>query len=130
MDRSTPCTALVVDDEPQVLNVAMRALERAGYNTLGASGPARAEAICRDHPGSIDVLVMDVVLDGSHGYDAVPNLLALRPDMQVLYISGYPGQLMFAATGVQAAFLLKPFDAEELVAAVDALLSGAKQHAA
>lgn len=129
MNRPTP-TVLVVDDEPQVLNVAMRALERAGFHALGASGPARAEAICRDHPEPIDALVMDVVLDGSHGYDAVPHLLEVRPGMQVLYISGYPGQLMFAATGVQAEFLLKPFNAEELVAAVRSLLEKGHRHAA
>ena len=115
-------TVMVVDDEPGVLAVAVRALERAGYRTLGAGTAAQAELLCREHPGTIDAVVMDVVLDDVHGFDAIPCLLKHRADLKVLYISGYPGQLTFAAKELSAPFLMKPFTADQLVEKVDGLL--------
>lgn len=111
-------TVLVVDDEAMVRRMAVLALEGAGYRVLTAGDAAEAEDICRDHQGPIDVVVMDVILENAHGFDAVPCLQALRADMKVVYMSGYPGQMLFERLGISAPFLSKPFTPEELVGAV------------
>ena len=111
-------TILVVDDEKQVLEVAAHALRQAGHEVLTAASGAEAERVCESHPGEIDLVVMDVILENTTGFDALPCLNRLRPLMKVLYISGYPGRLMFDNLGIHVPFLSKPFTPEELQAAV------------
>ena len=116
-------TVLIVDDEPMVLRMAAQALERVGYATLCAGTAHEAETICREHPGEIDALVMDVILETTRGYDAVPCLRTLRKALKVLYISGYPGQLVFELQRIPDPFLSKPFSPDALAAAVDRLIA-------
>lgn len=113
-------TVLIVDDEPQVLRTASMALELAGYRTLAASTATEAEDLCRTHP-ELQAVVMDVVLRDIHGFDVVPRLRQIHEGLPVLYISGYPGQLLFESRGIHEPFLFKPFTPQELVEALDAV---------
>lgn len=72
--------------------------------------------------GPIDALVMDVVLEAEHGFDAVPCLERIRGKLKVLYISGYPGQLLFESREIDAPFLFRPFSPEQLVEAVELII--------
>lgn len=111
-------TVLVVDDEAMVRRMAVLALEGAGYRVLTAADAAEAADLCRDHEGPIDVVVMDVILENAHGFDVVPALRAIRANLKVVYMSGYPGQMLFERLNIGDPFLSKPFTPEELVGAV------------
>ncbi len=109
-------TVLLVEDEAPVRNVARRALQGLGYRVLEASGGAEAIEIAKDHAVRIDLLLTDVVMPGMSGPRLAELLMSDRPDLQVLYMSGYIGD-MLDQHGVNepgAAFLQKPFAPEDL----------------
>jgi len=82
-------TVLVVEDEEPVREVAVRALRSLGYTVLEASDGAAAVARCRGYAGGIDLVLTDVVMPGMSGPEVARSLLALRPSLRVLYMSGY-----------------------------------------
>ena len=119
-------TLLVVEDDPHVRGVAVRALSALGYRVLSASGVADAESVAGAHPGPIDLVVMDVVLSDGNGREAAARLRATRPDSRVLFVSGY-AEAVLVHRGVAEAgvnFLPKPYKPAALATAVRAALDG------
>jgi DNA-binding response OmpR family regulator len=108
-------TIMVVDDEPQVVQMAVTALQRGGFATLSATTAEAARAVCERHDGAIDLVVMDVLLPDGDGFGIYEGMCDGHPETRVLYMSGYPGQLMFESRGIEAPFLHKPFNGDELV---------------
>ena len=111
---------LLAEDEPAVRDFTKRALERAGYSVLTAQDgdeALRRSAEWKDH---IDVLVTDVVMPGMHGPELAFRIRQQRPDIGILYISGYAEDAV--ATGGEFAtpggFLPKPFTSDALVRAI------------
>jgi two-component system cell cycle sensor histidine kinase/response regulator CckA len=83
-------TILLVEDEDTVRELARRALLKQGYTVLEARSGAEAIQVCDQHPAPIHALVTDVVMPGGmSGPNLAERLLVLRPEMKVLYISGY-----------------------------------------
>jgi two-component system cell cycle sensor histidine kinase/response regulator CckA len=82
-------TVLVVEDDEAVRATAVRALRRAGYGILAAATGAEALRVAADHAGAIDLLLTDVVLPGMNGREVAERLAALRPEMRILFVSGY-----------------------------------------
>jgi len=82
--------ALVVDDEPDVLNAAIALFEDMGYEVLSANSAAEALEIVRRHP-DIDVLFTDVILPGMDGVELAQAVRQQLPGVRVLLTSGYPG---------------------------------------
>ena len=115
-------TILVVDDEPQVVQMAVTALQRAGFATLAATSAEQARTLCEEHDGSIDLVLMDVLLPDHQGFDIYDSICHGRKDLKVLYMSGYPGQLLFESRGEDAPFLHKPFNGDDLVDKVNEVL--------
>jgi CheY-like chemotaxis protein/two-component sensor histidine kinase len=116
-------TVLVVEDDAAVRRLVNRILLQAGYRVLVTSSAREALALANWEP-SIDVLVTDVVMPEMNGHELAQRLLALRPDLRVLYISGYAPEVV-RARGVQAqqeAFLQKPFTAALLTETVRGLV--------
>ena len=115
---------LVADDEPDVLDVAVRALTREGYEVLGVrSGAAAVEQAQQQH---YDLLVADVKMPGMTGLRAFRLIKVFSPDTIGLVITGY-GTLEMAIEAVRLgvnAFILKPFGPDELSAAVAKALEG------
>ena len=109
-------TILVVEDEPQVLYLAKKGLERNGYTVLTAGSPADAIALCRDHPGSIHVLVTDVVMPLMNGRDLNARLREMRPDLRTVFMSGYTANVMADRDLIEEGFLFvqKPFSLDAL----------------
>ncbi len=109
--RARTATILVVEDEPALLAIATRMLESNGYRVLRAGGPAEALQIVDEHPARIDLLVTDVIMPGMNGHALARRLLEKRPGLRVLYMSGYPSDVIadqgVLVDGVQ--FLQKPF---------------------
>lgn len=118
-------TLLVVDDEPSVRVAVRRLLARHGYRTLEAESAEDALALFRLHEDAIALVLTDVFMPGMGGHQLAAALLALRPELPVVYMSGYTADevvrrgLMDASTS----FLQKPFDRHSLLGLVDSRLA-------
>ena len=82
-------TILVVEDEEVVRQLLCSLLEDAGYEVLRTGSPNDAIALVRGRPEAIHLLVTDVVMPEMHGPDLARLILAIKPDMKVLFVSGY-----------------------------------------
>jgi signal transduction histidine kinase/ActR/RegA family two-component response regulator len=113
-------TVLVVEDEPQLLDLTCRMLREQGYQVLRAADARQALQICSMHPGIIHLMVTDVVMPKMGGGELVSAALPLRPRMRVLYMSGYTdGTAVHHGVAVgEVPFLQKPFTPLELAARV------------
>jgi len=117
-------TVLVVEDETALRTLVRRLLERHGYKVLEAPTAAAASELARDHAGPIHLLLADVVLPGTGGRPLADELLLLRTELRVLFMSGYTEEVI-AHRGMIAAntaFINKPFTAEGLVVKVREVL--------
>lgn len=117
-------TLLVVEDNPAVLSLVVTILGELGYTVLDASSSADALRVCIAHAGPIHLLLTDVVLPEDSGPVVAERLLAVRPGLKVLYMSGY-AEAAIAGHGVLgwgAGFLSKPFTPMELAQKVRAVL--------
>jgi CheY-like chemotaxis protein len=82
-------TVLVVEDEEIVRELVCEVLEEHGYNVICAADGIEALDVAEDFDGDIHLLVTDVIMPNMNGHELAGKLCALRPDMKVLYVSGY-----------------------------------------
>jgi PAS domain S-box-containing protein len=117
-------TILLVEDEEMIRKAAREILEANGYLVLEASGGAEALMICRTHKAPIQLLMTDVVMPQMNGRELAEHLAALRPELKVLYMSGYTDDAIVHHGVLDAgiAFLEKPFTAKALTHRVRELL--------
>ena len=115
-------TVLLVEDEPMVRTVAERALTRHGYTVISAnSGEEALEILGRGE--TIDLLVSDVVMPGMDGPAMVREARESRPDIKVLFMSGYAEEQLRKSIDIDnVAFLPKPFSVQELAEAARQVL--------
>jgi len=109
-------TILVVEDEEEVLKLAMSGLRGYGYSVHGVGTGVEALNFCREFSGAIDLLLTDVVMTDMNGRQVAERIRELRPDTKVLFMSGYTANVI-AHGGVLDAdveCLLKPFTPESL----------------
>jgi two-component system cell cycle sensor histidine kinase/response regulator CckA len=124
-------TILVVEDDAAMLRVTHRSLEEVGYAVLAASSAAEATRISENYPGPIHLMVRDVIMPAMSGTQLALGLCAVRPEMKVLYISGYTDNHI-VHHGVQEpglAFLQKPFSPQALARKVSEVLAAASPFA-
>ncbi len=122
-------TILLVEDEEAVRALAARVLLRCGYTVLAAADCSEALRLARDHAGPIHLLVTDVVMPGGSGSTLAEQLMPLRREMQVLYVSGYTDDAV-VHHGVmceRSNFLQKPFLPLVLARKIRDVLSNAPQ---
>ncbi|MFH1112970.1 MAG: PAS domain S-box protein [Pseudomonadota bacterium] len=117
-------TILLVEDEETVRDLAGEALEMLGYRVLKASSPAEAVEIAANHPDRIDLLLTDVVLPRMDGKTLYVTLAAGRPEMKVLYVSGYTENFIVhrGILDPEVSFLQKPFTLDGVARKVRAVL--------
>ncbi|MES1182399.1 MAG: response regulator [Myxococcales bacterium] len=123
-------TILVVDDEPTLRSVIRRCLVRSGYTVLEAEDAHRALAVARAS-GAIDLLITDVVMPGMTGLELGRALLRERPELRVLYISGFTFEEAVPVTDLASgmAYLPKPFETATLTSKVQELLAASSGQA-
>ena len=112
--------ALAVDDEPSDLEEVRHALIRAGYDVVTASDATSAMEIFQSQ-GGFDLLVTDVAMSPTNGCDLAADLVKLKPDLRVLFVTAYSGSQSFRYKGVplgDVAFVSKPFNPEDLISKV------------
>ena len=117
-DPETPAaTILVVEDEEEVRALARDVLEMNGFQVLEALDVADATRLAQTHPGTIDLLITDVVMPGASGPELARRLRAHRPGLRVLCMSGYPESLDRRIDGEAGwtAWLQKPFTPDVLM---------------
>ncbi len=114
--RHGSSTILLVEDDEALRELATRILRQHGYTVLPASGGAEAELLCRRFEGTIHLLLSDVVMPGMSGAKLARRLRRQRPDIRVLFISGYTDNaiLQHGILKSTTAFLQKPFTANSL----------------
>jgi len=104
-------TLLLIEDEQQVRELALEILLGHGYRVLEASSGTEAVGMAEKHPEPIQMVVTDVVMPGMNGREAYERLSRLRPDLKVLYMSGYTESAIVHRGVLEpgTAFLQKPF---------------------
>ena len=109
-------TILLVEDDERVRVLARTILRRYGYHVLEAQSGGDALIVCEQHQAPIDLLLTDVVLPRVSGPELAARLVASRPEMRVLYMSGYAGDanLRHPLPGAHAVYLQKPITPEAL----------------
>jgi two-component system, cell cycle sensor histidine kinase and response regulator CckA len=117
-------TILVVEDEPSVRGVTVKMLEQLGYVALAAASGAEALELSKAQSGAIALLLTDVVMPNMNGRQVAAELAGTRPDMKVLYLSGYTENVAIQHGIVDAsvAFLPKPFSRDALAKAIREVL--------
>lgn len=132
--RATPLetrgteTILLAEDDAQVRGVARSILRRSGYVVLEAANAGEALLLCEQHGANIDLLITDVILPIVSGRELAARLRQQRPDLLVLFMSGYTDDAVrqhgILDSGV--AFLQKPFTPASLTTRVRAVLDAAR----
>jgi DNA-binding NtrC family response regulator len=117
-------TVLLVDDDEGIRGLLRDTLERNGYRVLEARFTSDALLIGRRHEGPIHVMIADVMMPGINGRELADMFTASRPQMKVLYISGYPLEVVREKLRQpdMDAFLQKPFAPDALLRKVRDLL--------
>jgi len=118
-------TILVVEDEAGIRALVRKILHRQGYEVLESASGDEALALSREYPGSIDMLITDVVMPQMGGRELADRLREMRHDIKVLYVSGYTDDTTIYAANFPAgtAFLQKPFTLGSLLDKVKEVLS-------
>jgi PAS domain S-box-containing protein len=119
-------TILLVEDDPALCALAQRVLAGVGYIVLAAPNGAEALALSATYDKPIDLVATDVVMPGMSGSALVERLLVTRPDVKVLYMSGYTDDdvVRRGIDGISSRFLHKPFTPEVLLRHVREALAG------
>jgi two-component system, cell cycle sensor histidine kinase and response regulator CckA len=118
-------TILIVDDEPTVRAVARDMLKAMGYTTLDTGDPMEALRIAREEPGTIHLLLTDVVMPVMNGRELADKIHPIRPHMKILFMSAFTSDTIegYGITmGPGEPFLVKPLTMEGLASKVRAVL--------
>jgi PAS domain S-box-containing protein len=108
-------TILLVEDEAALREITCEYLQSRGYNVLSANSGMQALEICRSHESPIDILMTDIIMPGIQGPELVKAALDMRPQMHVIYVSGYTDRGLEVATKETNAVLLqKPYSLADL----------------
>jgi hypothetical protein len=115
---------MVIEDEDVVRNLASRGLRDHGYSVVEARNGVQALGFIKQHPGTIDLVVSDVVMPEMGGREFGQRLAQIEPGLPVLYMSGYTGEdvVQRGLLDPGAPFQQKPFTPVSLAIKIRAML--------
>jgi PAS domain S-box-containing protein len=119
-------TVLIVEDEQALREVTDRIFSRGGYHVISAANGAEAVALAHSYDGEIHLVLTDVVMPNMLGKEVVEKIREIRPDVEVLYMSGY-AQPVLASQGrldPDVNLIEKPFSATDLIEMAGKILDG------
>jgi two-component system cell cycle sensor histidine kinase/response regulator CckA len=122
-------TILVVEDEPALRTLVRNCLESHGYTVLEAGDGNAAMLAADQHPSPIHLLLTDVIMPGMSGHELANQLLARRPEVKVVYMSGYAGDLIaqYGVLDPATVLLEKPFSLQALLSKVHQALQASEK---
>jgi signal transduction histidine kinase/ActR/RegA family two-component response regulator len=122
-------TVLLTEDDPQLRALATRMLAAKGYRVLAARDGEEALEVAAKEPGTIHLLLSDVVMPRMNGIELAKRLRVVRPGVRVLFTSGYTGRSLEGRGVLEDAdtFLEKPFTEDALARKVRAVLDAAPE---
>jgi two-component system, cell cycle sensor histidine kinase and response regulator CckA len=125
IEEARPETILIVEDEAGIRALVRKILRRQGYEVLEASNGDEALIVCREHPGTLDLLITDVMMPHMGGRELVDKLREQCHEMKVLYVSGYTDDASIYSGNFPpgTAFLQKPFTLGSLLDKVKEVLA-------
>ncbi len=123
-ERPRQLAILLVDDDPDVLEITGQMLAQLGYATITTSDPGDAAEILRDTWTQIDALVTDFCMERTNGADLARRAFRSRPDLRTLFVSGDPCSVTRFRSGDP--FLQKPFTMAELRQSLDDLFGSSE----
>ncbi|MGA2713384.1 MAG: response regulator [Bryobacteraceae bacterium] len=125
MSKEQSQKVLVVDDEPEVRKLVAAMLVRNGYRVVSADSGENAIRLFKNNPDT-ELLLTDVVAPGMSGPMIADQIASLKPDIKVLFMSGYDGTQVVQRYVVEKGYslLIKPFTMDQLERKVRAVLDG------
>jgi len=110
-------TALIAEDEPDLLEVVECMLEDLGMTVMSASNGEDALVLQEEHEGKIDILLTDVLMPGINGVKLAELFTSLRPETKVMFMSGFPasGGMAPVELPLDSVFIAKPVVYEKLI---------------
>ncbi len=121
-------TVLVVEDNVQIRHIFERHLQRKGYRVIAAADPDEARTLLRQPAQHIDLLLTDIVMPHGNGFDLAREASGERPGLRVLYMSGYPDDVIAQLGGVDPGIelLRKPFSLDLLTDRIRRVLDASR----
>jgi two-component system cell cycle sensor histidine kinase/response regulator CckA len=124
-------TILLVEDNPDLRRLTHLQLESSGYRVLESTSPQNALEIAYSSEDKIDLLLTDVVMPHTSGPEVAARVRQIRPETQVLYVTGYSDLLVDESSSHGSSSVLqKPFSREELVRKIQEVLNPTRAGAA
>ena len=119
-------TILIVEDDDKVRNLVCEILEPQGYSILEAENGIEALRVSEEHGDQIHLMIADVIMPKMGGGELAERLRPLRPDMKVIYMSGYTNNAIVhhGILSPEMEFLQKPISSEALKRKVREVLDG------
>lgn len=117
-------TVLIVEDEESILNLSKEMLEMLGYKVLAVNETDKALLLAKEYDGNIDLLLTDVMMPGMNGKELSERIVAFKPGLKRLYMSGYTPDVI-ARQGIledDIQFIPKPFSFKDLATKVKEIL--------
>ena len=109
-------TVLVVEDDPAILKIIQKILQRLGYTVLTSGAPEKVMDMVNEHTGEIHLLITDVIMPKMNGRDLAEQLQLICPDLNCIFMSGYTADVI-TKQGVldkEVNFIQKPFSRRDL----------------
>ncbi|NTU58805.1 MAG: PAS domain S-box protein [Chlorobiaceae bacterium] len=120
-------TILLVEDEPSIMKLCKLILERNGYKVLSFCTAMDALECAESYNGTIDLLMTDVMMPEMNGSELSKMLLAKRPELKILFVSGYTADIISHNTVLDSGinFIQKPFNPKSMMKIVYSILNPA-----